>query len=51
MILGFSVSGSIAAVHTGDMGLNPTWSKKKFWHALVKSNKQWTSRYQSIDGL
>ena len=24
MILGFCVSGSTAAVHTGDVGLNPT---------------------------
>jgi len=30
MIFGFSVSGSTATVHTGDVGSNPTWSKKIF---------------------
>jgi len=30
MILGFSASGCTAAVHTGDTGLNPTWSKNFF---------------------
>jgi len=35
MILGFSVSGSTAAVHTGDTGLNPTKKAKNLFNNLV----------------
>jgi len=36
MILGFSVSVSIAAVHTGDGGLNSTWSKNFLFNIFLK---------------
>jgi len=34
MILCFSVSGSMAAVHTGDVGSNPT-CMKEFFHPVI----------------
>jgi len=37
MVLGFSVSGSTVAVHTGDLGSNPTWNNFLFSNFLMHS--------------
>jgi len=53
MILSFCISGTKAAVHTGDAGLNSTWSNfcSIISHYNSESDKNRTSKYQSIDEL
>jgi len=39
VILGFSVSGSAAAVHTGDADFSPTWNNLFFHPICSESDK------------
>jgi len=51
MVLGVCVSGSTAAVHTGDADWVPLEANFFVLTRISESDKHWASRYQSIDGL